>query len=254
MDLAFAGADLPGVVFGLDTLRQMRAHGSLDARRMVILGSGDLARKVARRARSLGVEVVALVGPGADEAEVEAGVAVDPRHTIRRALGETRVEGVVLASVTSDATDVSIVADALCVAIGRQPCIEPAYLAGCRIDYDVRLGGYVPRSFPGVTVSGDLAGTPGPADPRWQHLADALATDETVVCAGEDVTRGQILEVLPRSYGHPDEVKRLTRAGMGVCQGRRCRTSIASLMALALNVPLADLPLASFRPPVRCYR
>jgi hypothetical protein len=50
---------------------------------------------------------------------------------------------------------------------------------------------------------------------------------------------------------HPDQIKRLTRAGMGPCQGRRCREQVALLLAEAGGVPVGEIPLASYRPPVR---
>jgi hypothetical protein len=48
-----------------------------------------------------------------------------------------------------------------------------------------------------------------------------------------------------------DQVKRLTRAGMGACQGRRCREQVALTLAQASGGSLADVPLASYRAPVR---
>ena len=50
---------------------------------------------------------------------------------------------------------------------------------------------------------------------------------------------------------NPDQVKRLTRAGMGACQGRRCREQVAALLALGAGTGLADVPLAGYRAPVR---
>ena len=50
---------------------------------------------------------------------------------------------------------------------------------------------------------------------------------------------------------HPDQIKRLTRAGMGPCQGRRCREQVALLLAEAGDVPVDTIPLATYRPPVR---
>ena len=44
---------------------------------------------------------------------------------------------------------------------------------------------------------------------------------------------------------------RLTRAGMGVCQGRRCREQVACLLALGGHVPLGEVALATYRAPVR---
>ena len=48
-----------------------------------------------------------------------------------------------------------------------------------------------------------------------------------------------------------DQVKRLTRAGMGTCQGRRCREQIQMLLAMSAQVPPEQIPLASYRAPVR---
>ena len=95
---------------------------------------------------------------------------------------------------------------------------------------------------------------------------------EAHVCQCEEVTAREILEVRPPRYlgwqgtlrnsadlaallgnGPPnaDQVKRLTRAGMGLCQGRRCREQVAALLALSAACPLSDVPLATHRAPVR---
>jgi NADPH-dependent 2,4-dienoyl-CoA reductase/sulfur reductase-like enzyme len=95
---------------------------------------------------------------------------------------------------------------------------------------------------------------------------------EPYVCQCEEVTAREILEVRPPRYlgwpedkrntralrhllgedaPNPDQVKRLTRAGMGVCQGRRCREQVAALLALGAGTRLRDIQLASHRAPVR---
>jgi hypothetical protein len=48
-----------------------------------------------------------------------------------------------------------------------------------------------------------------------------------------------------------DQVKRITRAGMGPCQGRRCREQVALLLAEQAQVPVGEIPLPSYRPPIR---
>ena len=50
---------------------------------------------------------------------------------------------------------------------------------------------------------------------------------------------------------NPDQIKRLTRAGMGVCQGRRCRDQVAMLLAIEADLPFGTIPLATHRAPVR---
>ena len=50
---------------------------------------------------------------------------------------------------------------------------------------------------------------------------------------------------------NPDQVKRLTRAGMGHCQGRRCREQIAMLLAEESKTDVAQVPIMTYRAPVR---
>ncbi|PZW39286.1 thioredoxin reductase [Humitalea rosea] len=114
---------------------------------------------------------------------------------------------------------------------------------------------------------------PAPADAiayRMDWMRGLIATGGagTLVCQCEEVSRGDLLELRPPRYldappprpvaslgnggpVHPDQVKRLTRAGMGPCQGRRCREQVAMLLALATDTPLETIPLASYRAPVR---
>jgi len=106
----------------------------------------------------------------------------------------------------------------------------------------------------------------------WVRASVVEARGELHVCQCEDVTARDILEVRPPRYldwqtelrnerslasllgegpPNPDQVKRLTRAGMGPCQGRRCREQVAALLALESAAPLAAIPLAGYRAPVR---
>ncbi len=106
----------------------------------------------------------------------------------------------------------------------------------------------------------------------WVRGTVVDAESEAYVCRCEEVTAREILEVRPPRYlnaprdprnertlktllgdgaPNPDLVKRLTRAGMGVCQGRRCREQVAALLALGAGVELAAIPPATHRAPVR---
>jgi hypothetical protein len=106
----------------------------------------------------------------------------------------------------------------------------------------------------------------------WVRATVVDAAGEPFVCQCEEVTAREIMELRPPRYlawpddrrnarslsqmlgdapPNPDQVKRLTRAGMGLCQGRRCREQIAALLALASGARLRDIPLTSHRAPVR---
>ena len=55
--------------------------------------------------------------------------------------------------------------------------------------------------------------------------------DEIILCRCEDVTWGEIREHLQNGWTDPEEIKRLTRAGMGRCQGTTCRNLILKEIA-----------------------
>jgi NADPH-dependent 2,4-dienoyl-CoA reductase/sulfur reductase-like enzyme len=77
-----------------------------------------------------------------------------------------------------------------------------------------------------------------------------LATGATVVCRCEEVTRGDI-EAAAADTADPNVVKGLTRAGMGLCQGKTCQRQIASTIAALHDVPIASVPMVTPRFPVR---
>ncbi|MDK3020189.1 NAD(P)/FAD-dependent oxidoreductase [Pseudodonghicola flavimaris] len=106
----------------------------------------------------------------------------------------------------------------------------------------------------------------------WVRAAVIEALEEMPVCLCEEVTARDILDVRPPRYlkagagrnaelslsdilgdgpPDPDQIKRLTRAGMGPCQGRRCREQIQALLALREDLTLGAIPLAGYRSPVR---
>ncbi len=55
--------------------------------------------------------------------------------------------------------------------------------------------------------------------------------DETLVCRCESVTAGEIRKVVAEGHSDVNEVKRHTRCGMGLCQGRMCGQALAELTA-----------------------
>jgi NADPH-dependent 2,4-dienoyl-CoA reductase/sulfur reductase-like enzyme len=125
----------------------------------------------------------------------------------------------------------------------------------------------------GATHGGPSAGADAWAyQGAWFEALTRQADPSMIVCQCEAVTRGDLLELrAPRYLGEPtaaakardlrvlladgppnqDQVKRLTRAGMGPCQGRRCREQVALTLAQAAGIPPAEAPLALHRPPVR---
>ena len=72
---------------------------------------------------------------------------------------------------------------------------------------------------------------------------------ETMMCRCEDISRERILACIADGYTTLDEIKRVTRAGMGPCQGRTCRNLIATELSRELGIPMEDILMTTFRPP-----
>jgi len=80
------------------------------------------------------------------------------------------------------------------------------------------------------------------------------STRDSTICRCEDVTASAIAAALAAGARSPTEIKVLTRAGMGACQGRVCRYLVEALVAEATGLPPEALVPASYRPPVRLVR
>jgi NAD(P)H-nitrite reductase large subunit len=74
--------------------------------------------------------------------------------------------------------------------------------------------------------------------------------DDVVVCRCEEVTVADIRRAISEGARDLNGVKRRTRAGMGLCQGRTCETLVARILAEALAKRAADVIQGSVRPPV----
>ena len=116
---------------------------------------------------------------------------------------------------------------------------------------------------------------PADAHSGWQRWHRSLVNAgglNVFACQCEAVTRAEIIGLQPPRYlgrgsapasrrslrtqarANPvnaDQVKRLTRAGMGHCQGRLCREQVALLLAEESGADIAEIPFMSYRPPVR---
>lgn len=107
---------------------------------------------------------------------------------------------------------------------------------------------------------------------RWLNAHVRRGGDETTACQCEEVRVRDLIGVRPPRYlaydearfakrnlhalavegqVNQDQIKRLTRAGMGACQGRRCRDQVQTTPAAQGNCTPADIPMASYRAPLR---
>jgi bacterioferritin-associated ferredoxin len=75
--------------------------------------------------------------------------------------------------------------------------------------------------------------------------------DDLTICRCEGVTWGQLKACIHHSGARTiNQVKKLTRAGMGPCQGRTCARSVETILVIEEQTPAGAEPYLS-RPPVR---
>ncbi|MEG1528076.1 MAG: (2Fe-2S)-binding protein [Clostridia bacterium] len=78
-----------------------------------------------------------------------------------------------------------------------------------------------------------------------------IYSNNTIICRCEGLTLGELRELIRKGYTTLDEIKRISRAGMGACQGRTCRQLIMNEIAKITNVKPADQLMSTYRPPVK---
>ncbi|MEQ1547236.1 MAG: FAD-dependent oxidoreductase [Chakrabartia sp.] len=278
--MAFPGWNQPGVMGAAALQMLLSRYDAFAGRRVLMLGSHDLALETALIAHDRGIDVTGLVevrsspqGSPALIAKVEAaGISIRCGQAIVSAKGG--IDGVESATLS---TGEEIACDTICVAIGLIPSIELVDAMHGARSLSAARGGYIPTGEASVSAVGDCAGLPDTGFDHiayrmeWMRALSAACADDTIICQCEEVTRADLIGVQPPHYlarpapmcarslktllddgpANPDQIKRLTRAGMGVCQGRRCRDQVAMLLAIEADQPFGTIPLATHRAPVR---
>jgi thioredoxin reductase len=159
---------------------------------------------------------------------------------------------------------------------GRVAGLAAAQSLGLSPDLPLPHRGRGPQfELSGAAARRGLSKSEGAVHSYWQTWFQSLINAggwDVNICQCEEVTRRELVEVKPPRYlkwespqmeargidtmlgdgpVNQDQIKRLTRAGMGPCQSRRCREQVGLLLAQAASTSIDRIPLPSFRPPVR---
>ncbi|MFO7951586.1 MAG: (2Fe-2S)-binding protein [Bacillota bacterium] len=76
-------------------------------------------------------------------------------------------------------------------------------------------------------------------------------TEKTIICRCEDLSVEEIREWIDQGYDSFEEIKRISRIGMGACQGRTCRRHLLKELAKSSGREPAEIELPTFRPPTK---
>ncbi|MBB3769580.1 thioredoxin reductase [Angulomicrobium tetraedrale] len=189
LNLSFAGSDQPGVM-GAQALHALLVrYDAFAGRRLVILGSGELAIATAELARARGLEVLALVeardAPVGDAARLAAlagqGVEIITAHVPLAAEGGADgVTGIILVETSEPGRRRTLACDTVCLAVGAVPVIELFDVLGAARAMVPERGGHVPvvdaqgaTSLAHVFAAGDCTGLGGDAAAAGRSAARA---------------------------------------------------------------------------------
>ena len=75
--------------------------------------------------------------------------------------------------------------------------------------------------------------------------------DDLIICRCEEVKAGEIRKAIKEGADNPDAVKRMTRAGMGLCQSKTCFNLISKMISEETGKKISELIPFTVRPPVR---
>jgi thioredoxin reductase len=260
----FPGWTLPGVMTARAASILMHLHRVRPGERALIIGDDA---QLAEDLRMSGIEVVARV---ASPEVVVAG-------------GDGLLEWVELGG-ERHAVDLAL------FALGAQPDPELALHARCALVYAPADGCHLPlrsetleTSVPGVYVAGDAGGicTTAQAIAEGQLASEAAVggtsvgklrasltalhtqrqtaplwstgafPDDLVIDREEQITAGEIRQAISEGALTINDVKRRTRAGMGVSQGIFSSRTIAAMLHAQAGIPLEELAPMTARPPAR---
>lgn len=76
-------------------------------------------------------------------------------------------------------------------------------------------------------------------------------SDDTIVCRCEELTAGDIRKACAIGSPGINQIKALTRAGMGPCQGRQCGYTVANIVASAKDQNVSEVGFYRVRPPLK---
>lgn len=75
--------------------------------------------------------------------------------------------------------------------------------------------------------------------------------DNTVICRCENVTVGDLRKVVKEGVRELNEIKVVSRSGMGPCQGRMCGPALAEVIAAELDLSPDQAGRLNIRPPLK---
>jgi sarcosine oxidase subunit alpha len=203
--LPFSGNDLPGVCGAGAVQTLMNLHGVQPAKKVLMVGAGNIGLIVSYQLMQAGVEVAAIVeaapnigGYLVHAAKIRrAGVPIMTGYTVKEAFGKESVEGAVIWELDEKwqpkpGTEKTIECDTICLATGLSPLSDLLWQAGCEMVFSPALGGWVAwrdenlaTSQDWIYVAGDVAEVEEASSAMVEGKLAGLSAAKSLGAAGD---------------------------------------------------------------------
>ena len=74
--------------------------------------------------------------------------------------------------------------------------------------------------------------------------------EDTIVCRCEDITLGELRSMIKEGFTTLDEIKRISRLGMGPCRGDTCLQIAVREIANITGKDISEIKMPTNRPPI----
>lgn len=82
-------------------------------------------------------------------------------------------------------------------------------------------------------------------------MINDIKDGDLIICRCEEITKREIVEAIRKGASTVTMVKKMTRAGMGLCKGRTCAKLIQRIIAEETNIPQSEIDFDVQRAPLR---
>ena len=252
--LVLANNDRPGIMLATAAVTYLEKYAVRTGERAVIFTNNDSAYEAARSLIAGGIEVAAIIDQRhMDQRRRIEGCVILYNHAVIDTAGRHGLTSVTVAplDVNGDAVPQSerrMDCDLLCLSGGFTPSVHLYSQAGGKLAFRDDIQGLVPDGeVAGMTVVGtangdDIAATPAP-------LALSHNRRKQFIDLQNDVTEADVELAAREGYHSVEHLKRYTTLGMGTDQGKTANLNGIAALGRALDKPMADVGVTTYRPP-----
>ena len=252
--LVLANNDRPGIMLATAAVTYLEKYAVRTGERAVIFTNNDSAYEAARSLIAGGIEVAAIIDQRhMDQRRRIEGCEILYNHAVIDTAGRHGLTSVTVAplDVNGDAVPQSerrMDCDLLCLSGGFTPSVHLYSQAGGKLAFRDDIQGLVPDGeVAGMTVVGtangdDIAATPAP-------LALSHNRRKQFIDLQNDVTEADVELAAREGYHSVEHLKRYTTLGMGTDQGKTANLNGIAALGRALDKPMADVGVTTYRPP-----